>query len=358
MGTELEVPAWPAIALAEAQALLARLPEAGAVTRLAWHSPRPFSSAALVETSNGALFVKRHAARVRSVAGLAAEHAFVRHCADHGVPVPALLTDAGGQSALAGGDWTWEVHLAGEGADLYRERPSWTPYLSAQHAHAAGAALAALHRAAASFAAPPRPAEPLVSSATILRSADPMAAARHYIGARPALSGYLAGTPWQEALAARFAHWDAAALAQRLQALPAQWGHNDWHPSNLLWRADGTVAAVLDFGLADAGGALFDLAIAIERACVTWLDPQPEARIADAEALLAGYGASAAERAVLARLLPLVHIEFALSEVDYFHGVLGRRGDADLAWHGYALGHADWFARAPGAALLAAIAGD
>jgi Ser/Thr protein kinase RdoA (MazF antagonist) len=357
MGTGLEAPTWPAITPAEAEALLLRIPDAGGFAALEWHSPRPFSSAALVRTDSGTLFLKRHDRRVRSPQGLQAEHAFIAHLAAAGVPVAAILRDQTGASVLADGDWVWEAHRLAAGLDLYRERQSWTPFLTTGQAHAAGAALARLHQAAAGFDAPARPTEPLVTSLTILTADDPLAAASDYIAARPALAAYLAEKPWRQDLAALFAGWDAA---PQLRAQPRLWTHNDWHPSNLLWNADGSVASVLDFGLADRTCALHDLAIALERSAVRWLEldgsGRPIAEIDHARALLAGYAeVRPVDRALLARLLPLVHVEFALSEADYFHGVIGRRSDADLAWHGYLLGHARWFESAEGRALLQAV---
>ena len=161
-----------------------------------------------------------------------------------------------------------------------------------------------------------------------------------------------------------FAAHRAAALAPALAAQPPLWTHNDWHPSNLLWTEAGEVAHVLDFGLADRTCALHDLAVALERTAVRWLELTAShdsiAEPGAARALLAGYHAviplRSADRALLARLLPLVHVEFALSEAASFHGVLGRPGDADLAWHGYLIGHADWFLGPEGRALLAVVA--
>jgi Ser/Thr protein kinase RdoA (MazF antagonist) len=204
-----------------------------------------------------------------------------------------------------------------------------------------------------------------VSSATILGGRS-LARGAGLCQARPALAGWVAGRPWQEELAEVLARHDAPAVAGALQARPSLWTHNDWHPSNLTWTAAGTVAAVLDFGLADRGFALLDLAIALERSAVRWLEldsgSQNLAQIADARALLAGYASQApldaADRALLARLLPLAHVEFALAEVDYFAGTVRRPADAALAWQGYLLGHAAWFRGADGQALLAAVAGD
>ena len=344
MGTGLEAPSWPAITLSDAEAVLARLPAAGRLHGLDWHSPRPFSSAALARSDTGPLFLKRHHRRLRSAEGLAAEHAFIAHLRARGLPVAEILSDADGATALTAGDWVWEVHRQAPGADLYRERHSWTPFLGLDHARAAGGALARLHDAAEGFAALARPAEPLVTSLTILPAVDPVAAAATYIAARPALAGYLADKDWRGVLARLLAGWDGAAL----RAQPALWTHNDWHPSNLLWSTDGAVSAVFDFGLATQTCALHDLATAIERTAIPWLQlREGRADDAGALALLGGYRTvmplTGDDIATLARLLPLVHVEFALSEVDYFAGILGDTAQALIAWQDYCLGHAEWF---------------
>jgi Ser/Thr protein kinase RdoA (MazF antagonist) len=106
-----------------------------------------------------------------------------------------------------------------------------------------------------------------------------------------------------------------------------------------------------------------DLALALERAVVSWLDlPETGTATADlaaAAVLLDGYQTvrplTGAEAAALPLLLPVVHVEYALSEVDYFTGVavspeLGP-ANADLAYE-YLIGHARWFGQPPGAALL------
>jgi len=366
LGTGLAAPAWPPVTPAEAAAVLARVPGAGVLEALEWHSPRPFSAAALARTSQGELFLKRHSPALRSPAGLAEEHAFIAHLRQAGLPVADVLADAAGASAFALGGWSWEVHRKSAGEDLYRERPSWTGFLCPAHAHAAGAMLGRLHRAAAGFAAPARAPAPLVAGNTLFAGGDPQAAAEAFVARWPALGAYFAGTGWRAELAALLAAADAAGLSRALGQRPTLWGHGDWHPSNLLWDGAGGVAGIMDFGLADRTCALFDLAIALERSVVAWLQlgKGEDAALADlpcADALLAGYASAAPltgeDRALLARLLPLVHVEFALSEMVYFEGILALRADTDLAWHTYLLGHARWFAGAGGQALLAATRG-
>jgi hypothetical protein len=48
----------------------------------------------------------------------------------------------------------------------------------------------------------------------------------------------------------------------------------------------------------------------------------------------------------------LCHAEFALSEADYFLGVLHSKEKAKLAWEDYLVGHARWFRSASGRKLL------
>ncbi|RXD06723.1 aminoglycoside phosphotransferase family protein [Sphingomonas sp. UV9] len=362
MGTAMEAPTWPAITADEADAAIACFPAAGRLTGLHWHSPRPFSAATLAHTTQGAFLVKRHHHSVRSIAGLAEEHAFIAHLAGADMSVPEVMATAAGATAVASGAWSYELHRAAPGADLYRDSLSWTPFASHAHAHAAGVALANLHAAARSFTAPARRPQPLVASFTILPAADPIAAAEAYVAARPALAAFLESRPWRRELASLF-----DALGQGVAALLAGqaplWTHNDWHPSNLLWASDGSVRTAFDFGLADRTCAVHDIATAIERTAVRWLDlGQGTDDIGDPEAalaLLAGYATVAplgrAALAAIVRVLPLVHLEFALSEIDYFTAVVEDPASAVLAWDGYVVGHAAWFRSASGRDFLRAL---
>lgn len=363
MGTTLEPPTWPAITQGEATAALARFPAAGQLEALEWHSPRPFSAAARVRTTRGGFVLKRHHPAVRTPAGLAEEHAFIAHLAGAGIPVPEILLTDDGTSAITVGAWTYELHRQGAGLDLYRDRLSWTPFLSASHAHAAGASLARLHTASRGFAAPARAVQPLVASFSILPSVDPLAATEAYVAARPALAAFLERRDWRSAVARLFAELGegvSVALAGREEV----WTHNDWHPSNVLWNAEGQVETVFDFGLADRTCAVHDLATAIERTAIDWLElgQGTDATIGHpetAQALLAGYATviplDSGEVEAVVRVLPLVHLEFALSEIDYFAGVVGDVEQASVAWEQYLIGHADWFLAGHGRAFLAAI---
>lgn len=358
MGKALEAPTWPAITEGEAQGVIAHFPAAGPLIDLHWHSPRPFSAAALVRTGGGALFLKRHHRSLRSPAALQEEHGFMAHLRAAGVAVPQILTMADGASALAQGEWTYELHRTAPGIDLYRDRLSWTPFLSHDHAREAGAALARLHRAARDYPAAPRGPHPLVGSFAILPAPDPLVATDAYVAARPDLAAFLRDRPWRGELADLFTGFGAG-LADRLAGQPPLWTHNDWHPSNLSWTAEGRVDTIFDFGLATRTCALHDLAVAIERTAIAWLDLKEDGMAADgaaALALLAGYHSvlpiDRADVATIAAILPLVHVEFALSEIHYFAGILNDPDQASMAWDGYLVDHARWFGQPAGQDFL------
>lgn len=380
MGTELVAADWPALTLAEADALLSRFPEAGGAAAIDWLSPRPLSAAALVRTrAGGEVFVKRHHAAVRPVDGLLEEHAFIDHLGRNGAPVVRVLRDADGASATASpvgppngrpdGAWTYEVHSLGEGEDLYRDAVSWSPFTAVAHARAAGRALARIHAAARGFDAPARAPRPLVGGFSVFAAEDPIAALERFAGQRPHVAAELRERPWR----ADFERWHLPfheRLRQHTAMLAPLWTHNDLHASNLLWRG-GEVATVIDFGLADRAFAVHDLATAIERNAIDWLALEPgpgrdRARVPDddgdrnvhadaAVALIEGYleqgSLSGAERAALPELLPLCHADFALSEIDYFRGVTHSPQNTELAYR-YLVDHTAWFTSPSGRALL------
>ncbi|MBK0013523.1 phosphotransferase [Stenotrophomonas sp. S41] len=352
---------WPAISADEVAWLCTQYPALATDSTLHWHSPRPLSAAAIVQGAMGRVFIKRHHHSVRSAACLQEEHRLIAHLAAHGVPVVQVLATADGATAVEHGPWTYELHAVGAGADLYRDAVSWSLLTDSAQALQAGRTLARLHQASASFHAPQRSTHILVARDDLIRADDPIAALQADLPNRPGLARYLARIPWRAQLRAEVLPWHKG-LATRLRDEPRLWAHNDWHVSNLLWDADGAVATALDFGLASPTSALFDLATAIERNAVAWLELErgdDAVRIDIALALLQGYREvlplSAGRVQLLADLLPMVHFDFALSEVEYFEGITGSTANADVAWQPFMLGHPAWFHTKAGQALLQAL---
>jgi Ser/Thr protein kinase RdoA (MazF antagonist) len=317
---------------------------------------------------SGLVFIKRHHRSVRDRDGLLEEHHFMQHLREHGAPVPRVYAASSGETAIESGEWTFEVHEVPAGIDLYEDALSWTPFRSTVHARSAGEALARLHLASQGFDAPRRKTQPLVAGFTIFADENPSAAIERYLAARPVLAENAdAREGCKEALELLAPFY--AQLRPFLSALKPLWTHNDLHASNLLWSDasdDARAVAVIDFGLADRTNAVHDLAQAIERNIVEWLDmtddsAQAEVRvhIDHLEALLDGYEQvcplSEEEAAALAPMTALCHAEFALTEADYFLGVLHSEEKAKIASIDYLVGHARWYRGAGGKQLLDAI---
>ncbi|MBB3883896.1 phosphotransferase enzyme family protein [Acetobacter oeni] len=363
LGNDLKRPDWPEIRLPELENVLSQFPSSGSPQDILWRSPRPFSSAAEVKTSKGSLFVKRHHHSVRSVADLTEEHRFIGHLRQHHVPVVNILIARNGETAIADDIWTYEVYQPGRGYDFYRDSPSWTAFAHDSHAFAAGQMLAKFHQAAVTYQAPPRQTKLLVASNSIFGSPDPLRILKAELSARPALARFFSSRSWETDINQRLIipfHANAYAL---LHDEPPLWTHGDWHASNLLWSSSdnaGHVQTILDFGLSDRTFALFDLATAIERNLISWLDAEngsgPVGNLGQLDALLNGYNSVSplSIRAVkkLSAILPLVHADFALSEIDYFSGILRNEADAQIAYDQFLLGHADWFREREGEVML------
>jgi Ser/Thr protein kinase RdoA (MazF antagonist) len=368
MDGTLVAPDWPPLTLADLRTLFVHFPALGKPIEILSVSPRPFSAACVVATASRRVFVKCHHRTVRDVEGLLEEHRFLAHLLAAGAPVPRVLSSKSGQTSIQMNQWTCEVHEVPAGIDLYEDAISWTPFRCAAHAHAAGQALARLHLASQGFAAPRRKPRPLVAGFTIFAANDPRTALDRYLAMRPSLAAHNAVLHCADQALELLAPFHAQ-LLPLLPALPPLWTHNDLHASNLFW-SDGSdtahATAIIDFGLADRTCAVHDLAQAIERNIVEWLvlvqrPSHPEdvpIHLDHLHALLDGYESSRPlsqqEAAALAPMTALCHAEFALSEADYYLGVLHSEENARLAYDDYLLGHARWF-RGPGQALLHAI---
>ena len=179
-----EIPAdWPPLTASEVDRLLRNYPALGAPIRVDWHSPRPLSAACLVETTTGVVFIKRHHHSVRSIATLSEEHRFIAHLRSNRMPIPAVLSDAQGQTTVALGEWTYEVHERAAGIDLYREAISWSPLPNGGHAGSAGRLLAMLHDASDGYDAAQRDTHILVARSELIRSPDPVATLQRQLSA-------------------------------------------------------------------------------------------------------------------------------------------------------------------------------
>lgn len=365
MGTELVEPMWASLTLDAVNTLLKYYDQFNQASEIVWHSPRPFSSAAIIVIDGERYFVKRHAVAIRDEEGLYEEHRIMQHLREQGIPVSQVVEGQKGQTAFTLDEWTYEIHLLGKGVDLYQDAISWSPFSSTNHAFAAGEMMAKMHQAAQSFSVGKRKVQPLVSAFEIWMSDTPIEAVKAFTSERTGLAQYLGNRKWEEEFEQiLFPFFEQ--FKNYKHTLKPLWTHNDWHASNLLWTDESklaNVATVLDFGLSNETSAIYDVATALERNVVEWLDIQDASKSVihlDATiAFLRGYQSIQAftteEKYALVTIFPLVHTDFALSEIDYFVRITKKLEDADMAYEEFLIGHAQWFTSEQGQVLLQAI---
>lgn len=129
------------------------------------------------------------------------------------------------------------------------------------------------------------------------------------------------------------------------------------------------MAAVIDFGLSDRTTMTYDIAVAIERNFVDWMQlHQPDQANQHGQAnqhadkaqsgqanisidypglssFVQGYiaaGGDVQQLAEVVKMLPLVHIDFALYELEYFVEISKNPNHADAAYR-YLIEHTAWF---------------
>lgn len=363
MGNDWENKDWVHITVPELHHLQPYYPCLQGSVQILWCSPRPFSSAVLVEvmqalastgqTNFHSYCIKRSHRSFRRAQDILQEHAVLQHLASKNIPVATLISSNCGQTALELGDWTYEVYEKAAGFDLYVDQQSWTPFFYTEHAAKVGSLLAKLHTAMQDFPElHGRSTRYLVSNQQLLESESIVTAIQQRIDNSPELSRYFADKNLDAVFLERIFQTHRK-IKHVLQQATKIWTHNDLHASNLFWStqgADANITAVIDFGLSDRNSALYDLAITIERNFIDWLALEHTSQInvdeAGLSAFLQAYCAeihSQQDFSILPELLKIVHLDFAFSELEYFVGITQNLKHADAAYYDWIVGHVNWF---------------
>lgn len=363
MGNDWEHKDWAHLTVSELHNLQPYYPCLQGNIQILWCSPRPFSSAAVIEVTQDAAstdkigsrsyFIKRSHRSFRNAQDILQEHAFLQHLASKDIPVATLISSNCGLTALEMGDWTYEIYEKAAGFDLYVDQQSWTPFFYTEHAAKVGSLLAKLHDAMQDFPElHGRSARYLVSNQQLLESENIVTAIQQRIQNSPELSRYFADKNLDTVFLERVSQTHHK-IKHVLQQVTKIWTHNDLHASNLFWSAqsaDANITAVIDFGLSDRNSALYDLAVTIERNFIDWLALEHTSQInvdeAGLSAFLQAYCAEIHPQqdfSILPELLKIVHLDFAFSELEYFVGITQNLKHADAAYYDWIVGHVNWF---------------
>lgn len=348
----------------ELAAVTEHYPAAGSYRMRLHDSGRPYSAGTLIETTGGRHFLKKRACGFRPRSDILWRHRVIEHLAAREIPTPRLIANADGETLTEREGFCYELFEAAIGDDIYRAFHSWMPPTRREHARAAGEMLGRVHAALRDFpldgVTPPgtSPATPMSARFDLARSPDLVAAVEARIAASAALADFFSGVRWKEEIAALYtdAHRE---LRRRLPGVAPEVTHGDWHVNNLFF--DGNrVSSVIDFHLCDVSFRLYDLAVALDRNGIRWLDildGDPEAVSYDVlEELLHGYRSvlplSLVEAELLSVLLPVHQLDLALSNVEYYLVHERKRERAECAYHVYLRDHARYFHTAAGQRIV------
>jgi len=349
----------------ELTAVLKRYPDAGLFRRRISNSGRPYSAGTLMETTEGRFFLKKQSRGFRRREDILWRHTVIDHLVRRGFPTPPLLANDEGSSLTELGQAHYELFAAAPGEDRYRELHSWMPFDRVAHARAAGEMLAQFHAVTQDF--PLAGATPLGHSPGTSMSArfdlafapDIIVALGERIAASPTLSQFFSQRRWKEELSLVYPQLHRDVYPYLAGIEPAV-THGDWHANNMFYHGDG-VASVIDFHLADVSFRAYDIAVALDRNAIQWLDilagDTDAVRFDVLECLLRGYTAvsplSLHEAELLTALLPIHQLDLALSNVEYYLAQEGKPERAEWAYSVYLRDHARYFLTSPGKRVLA-----
>lgn len=363
---DLMIQYWPDITLDEADAVLGELAEPLRARRILARSGRPMAAGCLVDTGAGDMFIKRYSRTVRTEDTILPYHRFVAHLAAHGIPTPTFHRFAvepergiGRDTVLLWNDCVYEVSAKAWGEDRYAKAYIWDPPQTNREAYQLGVFLGHLDIASRGFDEP-RPA-PCGYQArfSIFEHEDVVNAADEWLQSRPLTMRWMRETG-RDFLTDLEPFADIAErLAPAYRTVEHIWTHGDTHLSNFMWQGDAP-SAVFDFGMADANTAVFELAMALERHTIQWLDivngDVDSYRLDLARAIISGYHAvrplSDVEKEILPDVLAVSQIEGGVTLIDYWLRSHGR--SQDIAW-GYDIDflvHGQWYRSPAGTAYL------
>jgi Ser/Thr protein kinase RdoA (MazF antagonist) len=344
-------------------------PAAGKFSEKISDGGRPYSATSLFRTERGDYFLKKRSAAWRSNEDILWEHRVIRHLRDFGFPTPKLHENSRGSTLTEMDGFYYELFDRAEGEDLYRGTHTWTPFDRCEHAREAGIMLGRFHRTLEDFDAAGRPPlgvpplEPMRARFDLALNSDLAESLGSRIDKSPVLSGFFDCIDWQKEVVPLYEEFHRKFLSAGPP--PAPWvTHGDWHANNLFFEED-KIVSVIDFHLTDISFRLYDLAVALDRNGILWLDilsgKKDALRYDILENLINGYRRifplEKGEVPQLQSLLPLHQLDLALSNIEYYSGVEKNWERAQWAYRVYLLEHARYYRTPEGERLLEFIAG-
>ncbi|MCC5814014.1 MAG: phosphotransferase [Leptospira sp.] len=363
---------WPEIKSEELNSLMSAYPALGGFKKITFQSSRPLSAGCLIETDQGNYFVKRNSPDIRSKVDWEYEHRLVDSLnqrstdpKDFDLNIPAICKNKNGETVHqltdSGKIWLYEVQTMAKGEDLYKSSHTWSPLLEIDHAKGIGIGLANLHHAirGSGFMDSRQPTYQKANF-EVFYTHDLSAFLQDLVSN---IHGFQTLSGSDKFIETTVSVYNSFILDSKQQnSIPRMVTHSDPQASNFFWE-EGKPVSMIDFHLTNCNNYLYDLAVAVDRNCIYWLDllsgKEDSHSIAHSQSILNSYknrsielGYSPVGWELFSKALVLHRLEFALSLCDYYLNVENSPFKAQWCLDVYIQGHGEWFCSNSGKRFL------
>jgi len=354
---------WPEISEQELRTVFSAYSKLGEFRKIRFQSSRPLSAACIVDTTKGSFFVKRNSISIRSKQDWEYEHRMIESLDKDLISfeIPEICKTLDGETVYQLGESLYEVQTTGIGKDIYRTAHTWSPLQSVDHAREIGRSLADLHNAIQKSGFKETRNPPYQKARfEIFYAEDPALFLESYLHRIPNFETLQGSEGFAEKVLNVYREFFTKPEEER--SIPIQVTHSDPQASNFFWE-DGKAVCLIDFHLANCNNYLYDLAVAVDRNCIYWLDLLAGKREAysleGALAILEEYARRSEEKSqtlpgknLFFKALVLHRLEFALDLLNYYlnieHSVFKAQWCIDV----YILAHGKWFVEREGRKFL------
>jgi len=339
-------------------------PDVGEPERKTGDGSRPYSASSLFVSGSGEYFLKKRSRAWRDEDDILWRHSVIDHLVNKNFPTPPLVAGRDGVTLTEEGDYYYELFHRAEGEDVYHDYHSWMPFACSDHAVSAGKTLARLHLALEDFDASGRTRlgtvidKPMTARFDMALRPDLEDSIGGRINNSSHLSAFFEGRRWQSELLPMLTPFSQDLRSCR-KALKPWVTHGDWHGNNLFFDG-GKVSSVIDFHLTDLSFRLYDLAAALDRNCIKWLDIQDgrtdAVRFDLIGLFLEGYNSVFSvgddELKLLSMLMPIHQLDLAVSNIEYYFGFEKNEARAEWVYQIYLIEHLRFYQLSGGKEII------
>lgn len=348
---------WPEINEEELQDVIGFYPSLGKLKTILYQSTRPLSAGCLFETTEGRFFVKRNSTLIRTRDEWEYEHRFQSKLPNFGLQIPKIIKTKNQESLLEkkGKETTWlyEIQESALGEDLYSSAHTWSPLHKDSHAEEIGKFLGLFHIASweSGFREKRNPRYQ-VALFEIFTSENMERFCIDLVNQIPDFHEFMDPLEFAKKVSSIYSSF--LPKSELAGSVPNLITHGDPHASNFFWK-DNTPVSLIDFHLSNQNNFLYDLAVAIDRNTLYWLDllsgKKGSYNLIHAKKIIENYKTIIADKrkeflpylSYLSHALVLHRIEFALSLLNYYWNIEKSKFKAQWCLDVYIFAHGEWF---------------